>query len=83
MTWLLPGTTGAGSVVEEHFCRACTPAGPVDDVVCVRCGDGPLLGGELAVGDDTATAVVYDWLAEAGWRLSGPVCPDCRGELAR
>lgn len=83
MTWLLPGSTGAGSVVEQHFCRGCVPAGPVEDVACVRCGDGPLLGGDLAAGDVAASAVVHDWLAEAGWRLSGPVCPDCLGELAR
>ncbi|MFR9802818.1 hypothetical protein ACL02T_11015 [Pseudonocardia sp. RS010] len=49
----------------------------------MRCGDGPLLGGDLAAGDHSATAVVRDWLVGAGWRLSGPVCPDCVGELAR
>ena len=83
MTWLLPGPTGNRSVEVAHFCRGCVPAGPVDDVICARCGDGPLLGGDLAAGDAAATAGVRDWLTAAGWRLSGPVCPDCVGELAR
>lgn len=83
MSWLLPDTTASPSVVEKHFCRGCVPPGPVDEVICVRCGDGPLLGGDLAAGDQAATAVVQDWLTAAGWRLSGPVCPDCVGELAR
>lgn len=85
MIWLLAGPSGADAdmISERHFCRGCTPAGPVEDVACVRCGDGPLLGEQLAAGDAAATAVVQDWLVGAGWRLSGPVCPDCVGELAR
>lgn len=80
MTWLLPGPAG---LLERHFCRGCAPTGPVDDVACVRCGDGPLLGGALAAGDKAATVVVHGWLSAAGWRTSGPVCPDCVGEPAR
>jgi hypothetical protein len=83
MTWLLPGSPGTDSVREQHFCRDCVPPGPVADVACVRCGDGPLLGGDLAAGADTATAIVHAWMAGVGWRLSGPVCPNCVGELAR
>jgi hypothetical protein len=78
--WLMPGPRGP---VERRFCRACVPAGPVGDVTCVRCGDGPLLSGELAGGDAQGAAAVQGWLAGAGWRLAGPVCPDCVGELAR
>lgn len=80
MTWLLPGPDGP---VVSRFCRGCAPAGPVADLVCVRCGDGPLLAGALAAGDGAATAVVHGWLTAAGWRTSGPVCPECVGELAR
>ena len=80
MTWLLAGALGP---VVRRFCLACVPAGPVDDVACVRCGDGPLLSGDLAAGDARARAAVQGWLVGAGWRLSGPVCPDCVGELAR
>lgn len=83
MTWLLPGPTATDSVIEQHFCRGCVPAGPVADVVCVRCGDGPLLSGDLAAGDEAATAIVRTWLTGAGWRLAGPVCPECVGELSR
>ena len=83
MTWLLPGPPGTDSVREQHFCRGCVPPGPVADVACVRCGDGPLLGGDLAAGAAAATAIVHAWMAGVGWRVSGPVCPDCVGELAR
>lgn len=88
--WLLPGPDGAdgpdGPVgpVEARFCRGCAPTGgPVADLACMRCGEGPLLSGALAAGDDDATAVVQEWMTSAGWRLSGPVCPDCVGELVR
>lgn len=50
MTWLLPDPGAAGAVLEQHFCRGCTPPGPVADVACARCGDGPLLSGDLAGG---------------------------------
>jgi hypothetical protein len=80
MTWLL---AGPGGPVARWFCRACVPPGPVDDVACVRCGDGPLLAGDLAAGDPSATAAVQGWLEGEGWQLAGPVCPDCVGELDR
>jgi hypothetical protein len=78
--WLLPGPDGP---VEARFCRDCAPTGPIGDLACLRCGDGPLLAGSLAAGDQAATAVAQDWMSAAGWRISGPVCPDCVGELAR
>lgn len=87
MMWLLPGTTNpagsAGPVDERRFCRDCAPAGPVDELVCVRCGDGPLLAGALAAGDAAATELVQGWMSAAGWRIRGPVCPDCVAELSR
>ncbi|MCO7192171.1 hypothetical protein [Pseudonocardia sp. McavD-2-B] len=91
MTWLLLDATESMEaesmgLVERRFCRGCVPAGPVADLACVRCGDGPLLGGELAAaadGDDRISPMVQAWMSSAGWRLSGPVCPDCVGELAR
>jgi len=33
--------------------------------------------------DLQVTAALDAWLARAGWRLAGPVCPDCVRELAR
>lgn len=86
MTWLFPrpaGADGAGDLVERRFCRGCAPVGGVDELVCVRCGDGPLLAGDLAAGDDAATVAVQAWMSATGWRIVGPVCPDCVGELAR
>jgi hypothetical protein len=80
MTWLVAGIVGP---VVRRFCRACIPAGRVDDVVCVRCGDGPLLAGELAGDGEQMPVAVQGWLSAAGWELSGPVCPGCVGELAR
>jgi hypothetical protein len=81
MAWLVPGP---GGPVERRFCRACVPPGPVGEVACVRCGDGPLLAGDLAAaGDARATAAVQGWLVGAGWRLSGPVCPACVHERSR
>ncbi len=92
MTWLVPRIAGADADVshggsagpdERRFCRGCAPSGPVADLACVRCGDGPLLTGTLAVGDLSAATVLRAWMTSTGWRLSGPVCPDCVGELAR
>jgi hypothetical protein len=78
--WLLPSP---GGLLERRFCRACVPPGPVGEVACMRCGDGPLLSGELAGADTSGAAAVQGWLTVAGWRLVGPVCPDCVGELTR
>lgn len=77
--WLIPGPDGPTTA---RYCRACPPDGPITDLTCLRCGDGPLLVGELAADpsgpDDVLPAAARDWLAAAGWRLDGPVCPDCR-----
>jgi hypothetical protein len=44
VAWPLPGPTGIDAVIEQHFCRGCTPPGPIADVVCVHWGDGPRSG---------------------------------------
>ena len=80
--WLTPDPGGRGPA-SRRFCRGCAPSGPVDEVVCARCGDGPLLAGDLTAMDLQVTAAVDAWLADAGWRLAGPVCPTCVGEVAR
>jgi len=61
-----------GSVV-----GACAPTGPVNDVACAACGDGPLLAGDLAVPDLAAAAAIDAWLEQTGWRSAGPWCPTC------
>jgi hypothetical protein len=67
-TWLIV-EAGVGAVVAvRSFCRACAPVGPVGDVACTVCADGPLPAGKLASG--TAGHVVDTWLDEHGWRLT-------------
>ncbi|WP_224404022.1 hypothetical protein [Pseudonocardia sp. ICBG1034] len=77
--WLIPGPDGP---IAARYCRACPPAGPITDLTCLLCGDGPLLVGDLASGAngpfDALPAAAQQWLAAAGWRLDGPVCPGCR-----
>jgi hypothetical protein len=81
-TWLLvEGSPVGGTVVVRSFCRACVPAGPVTEVACEVCADGPLLAGELATG--TARPVVEEWLVGQGWRRRATagdgvvLCPGC------
>lgn len=69
--WILPGPAGP---VIGHFCRDCAPTGPVLDLTCTRCGDGPLLAGDIADRPEQAAAL----LIAAGWQLTGPpTCPSC------
>ncbi len=76
--WLLPGLGDVPAAA--RFCRACAPRGPIAEVACAACGDGPLLAGDLAAAADLATTAAIDaWLVETGWRPAGPWCPDCRG----
>lgn len=65
------------------FCRGCAPPGPVEEIVCARCGDGPLVAGELIVMDLQVSAALDAWLVGEGWRLGGPVCPGCVREVSR
>ena len=66
-TWLLvEGGLAGGTVLARRFCRACAPAGPVAEVACAVCADGPLLSGELATG--AAREVLEGWLVGQGWR---------------
>ncbi len=65
-TWLLVESGRAGeTVVVRRFCRACVPAGPVAEVACAVCADGPLLAGELANGPGRRRADA--WLVGQGW----------------
>ncbi|WP_060715119.1 hypothetical protein [Pseudonocardia sp. HH130629-09] len=73
--WLVDGPQGPTQV---RYCRACPPTGPITDLTCLICGDGPLLVGDLAAApDDTLPAPTRAWLTTAGWRLDGPLCPTC------
>jgi len=77
--WLHPDPDNLGSVVQARHCRTCHPRGPVVDVECTRCGDGPIITGGLA--EDSATgSVAYlarRWLVGAGWSTAPDlVCPE-------
>ena len=76
--WLHPDPDNPSEVVEARHCRACQPHGPVVDVECTRCGDGPIITGALAQ-DSAPESVAYParcWLVTAGW-VTAPelVCP--------
>ncbi len=76
--WLHPDPDNSGAVVKAWHCRRCYPRGPVVDVECTRCGDGPIITGALA--EDSATgSVAYPvrrWLVTAGWATAPElVCP--------
>ncbi|WP_145986119.1 hypothetical protein [Pseudonocardia sp. EC080619-01] len=74
--WLV---AGPGGPTTACYCRSCPPAGPITDLTCLRCGDGPLLVGDLAADpDDAVPEPARAWLTAAGWRLDEPVCPRCR-----
>lgn len=76
MLWLI---AEAGQLVERRFCQRCAPHGPVTDVTCSYCGDGPLLAGDLDVADAGKDAAVRDWLSVHDWLLDpAPTCPGCR-----
>jgi hypothetical protein len=76
--WLHPDPQSMGSVVAARHCRTCQPRGPVVDVECTRCGDGPIITGALAE-DSAPGSVAFParrWLVAAGW-VTAPelVCP--------
>src|SRR5258706_2712090 len=60
----------AGGLVARGFCHACVPSGPVSEVVCGYCGDGPLLAGWLAGVDPVADPAVVGWLGLEGLALA-------------
>ncbi|WP_298798313.1 hypothetical protein [uncultured Pseudonocardia sp.] len=79
--WLIREADG---LVARGFCHECVPSGPVGEVVCGHCGDGPLLGGALAGADPFTDPVVAGWLATQGWALHPAVmCPACRQAFDR
>lgn len=89
ITWLLPDPADpAGPARVARFCQGCAPGGPLGEITCAGCGDGPILTGALAEPTDLSTAAVVDtWLADTGWHWrigpsAGPWCPDCSGAVA-
>jgi len=86
VTWLCADPNRPGQVLTRRHCRRCQPHGPVVDLACVVCGDGPILAGALAtaaIDAGTPPEPVQQWLAADGWRLIPELlCPDHRTESA-
>ena len=77
IVWLVAGNDGTPA--PARFCRACRPRGPVEEVACPNCGDGPLLSGVFADPVDLFTvAALQEWLDDTGWTHGG-ICPECSG----
>ena len=63
-------------LTEARHCVVCQPHGPVIDVSCSCCGDGPLITGQPPGLGDRLAAPALDWMHSRGWRLHPrPLCP--------
>lgn len=67
ITWLYPDPQRPGAVSERHHCASCQPHEQVSVLECPRCGDGPMLAGELADQAAPPAGPVRVWLTEHGW----------------
>jgi len=85
VTWLCADPHRPGQLLPRRHCRRCQPHGPVLDIACAVCGDGPILAGALATAAIDAGITpepVQQWLAADGWQLSRELlCPDHRTEF--
>ena len=64
-------------LTEARHCVACQPHGPVIDVSCSCCGNGPLITGQPPELGDQLAQPALDWLHARGWQLHPqPLCPD-------
>jgi len=63
-------------LTEARHCVACQPHGPVIDVSCSCCGNGPLITGQPPEPGDQLAQPALDWLHARGWQLHPqPLCP--------
>jgi len=64
-------------LTETRHCVACQPHGPVIDVSCSCCGNGPLITGQPPELGDQLAQPALDWLHARGCQLHPqPLCPD-------
>ena len=81
VTWLEPDPARPGEIVERRHCAKCQPRQQVASADCIRCGDGPILVGDLA-DEYTELGVLPEpvgrWLTAHGWTTTGTalICPD-------
>jgi len=63
-------------VTEARHCVVCQPHGPVIDVSCSCCGNGPLITGQPPELGARLAAPALDWMHSRGWQLHPqPLCP--------
>jgi hypothetical protein len=63
-------------VTEARHCVVCQPHGPVIDVSCSCCGNGPLITGQPPELGDQLAQPALDWMHARGWQLHPqPLCP--------
>jgi hypothetical protein len=67
--WL---TEVEGRMSPVRYCQACAPNAGIGEVMCVGCGDGPLLAG------DVATDLLLRWLIDHGWSVPSGMTADAR-----
>jgi len=86
LTWLRTDPNRPGQLLPRQHCHHCQPHGPVVDIACTVCGDGPILAGDLATAATdagTPPKPVQQWLAADGWQLTPDLlCPDHQTESA-
>ena len=86
VTWLCADPNQPGQALTRRHCRRCQPHGPVVDLACAVCGDGPILAGDLAtaaIDAGTPPEPVQQCLSADGWQLVPDLlCPDHRTESA-
>ena len=73
---------GGDRVTEARHCVVCQPHGPVIDVSCSCCGNGPLITGQPPGPGGQLAAPALDWMHSRGWQLhpsrSAPPITDSR-----
>jgi DNA invertase Pin-like site-specific DNA recombinase len=70
IVWLYADPDRPGAVTETHHCAECQPHQHFQTIVCPLCGDGPMVGGDLAdlmPDENTPPETVRGWLADRGW----------------
>jgi len=86
VTWLCTDPNRPERLLPRQHCRHCQPHGPVVDIACAVCGDGPILAGDLAtaaINAGTPPEPVQQRLSADGWQLVPDLlCPDHRTKSA-
>ena len=69
-------------VTEARHCVVCQPHGPVIDVSCSCCGNGPLITGQPPELGAQLVESALDWMHSRGWQLHPPTAMPRRSQIA-